>query len=268
MFRVNFSTAGRSGTLVPCVRDSGGSTVVVSAMAAACVSGGTVRTLDRVGALSGAASVLLVIIGSDVLGTAPGEQVAHPSGQQDLEHLRWLAATTSAQVGVSLELVGLALMIVFIGYVSARMGQAGWLSTVALAAGAIEVAVKFGSGAPMLAAYLLRDEISPQTARVLVDMNGVAFVLTWLPMGIFVASASAAGLVTGQLGRVLGWGGVVVGGASVIAAAAAGVHVLSAIFVPFVLCLLWVLMVSLRWGFARTRRTAARMSATGEPIPV
>jgi hypothetical protein len=54
----------------------------------------------------------------------------------------------------------------------------------------------------------------------------------------------------------------------VIAAAAAGVHVLSAIFVPFVLCLLWVLMVSLRWGFTRTRRTAAARSATGEPISV
>jgi hypothetical protein len=265
---VNLSTAGRSGTLVPCVRDSSASTVVVSAMAAASVDGVTVRTLDRVGALSGAASVLLVIIGNDVLGTAPGEQVAHPSGEQDLERLRWLAATSSAQVGVSLELVGLALMVIFIGYVSARVGPAGWLSTVALAAGTIEVAVKLGSGAPMLAAYLLREEITPQTARVLVDMNGVAFVLTWLPMGIFVASASAAGLITGLLGRILGWGGVVVGVASVIAAAAAGVHVLSAIFVPFVLCLLWVLMVSLRWGLTRTKRTAARASATGEPIPV
>jgi hypothetical protein len=212
--------------------------------------------------------VLLVIIGSDVLGTAPGEQAAHPSGQQDLEHFRWLAATTSAQVGISLELMGLGLMIVFIGYVSARVGQAGWLSTVALAAGAIEVAIKLGSGAPMLAAYLLREELTPQTARVLLDMNGAAFVLTWLPMGIFVASASAAGLVAGVLGRILGWGGVVVGVASVIAAAAAGVHVLSAIFVPFVLCLLWVLMVSLRWGVTGPERTTAARTATLEPISV
>jgi len=87
-------------------------------------------------------------------------------------------------------------------------------------------------------------------------------------MGIFVASASAAGLVTGLLGRVLGWGGVAVGSASVIAAAAAGVHVLSAIFVPFVLCLLWVLMVSLRWGFTRTRSAETTTSAAGAPIPV
>ena len=102
-------------------------------------------------------------------------------------------------------------MIVFISYLSTRVRDAGWLATAALAGGLIEVAIKLGSGAPMFAAYLLRDEISPETARVLIDMNGAAFVISWLPLGLFVACAAGAGMRVGVLGRVLGWGGVVVG---------------------------------------------------------
>jgi hypothetical protein len=99
----------------------------------------------------------------------------------------------------------------------------------------------------------MRDQISPQIARALLDMDTAAFVTTWLPFGIFVAFASAAGLQTGVLGRVLGWGGVVVGTVTVLVTAVTGVHVLSAIFVPFLLCLVWELLVSLRLGLARTR---------------
>ena len=211
---------------------------------------------DRLAAVCGAATIALLILGGDVLGTPPGPQVAHPTGQQDLDTLHWVADNSSAQVGVGLELLGFALMIVFISYLSTRVRDAGWLATAALAGGIIEVAIKLGSGAPILAAYLLRDEVSPATARVLIDMNGAAFVLSWLPMGVFVASAAGAGLAVGVLGRVLGWGGITAGVATVIVTAATGVHILSAVFVPFLLCLLWVLLVSLRLTFQRSTSTA------------
>jgi hypothetical protein len=223
------------------------------------------RALDRFGALTGAASVVAVLVGSDVLGTPPGDQQTHPSGQQDLDNVQWLASSGSAQVGVSMELLGFALLIIFIGYVATRLRPVGWLATAALAGGLVEVAIKLGSGAPMFAAYLLRDEITPATARLLVDMNSVAFVLSWLPMGIFVACAAGAGLLTHDLGRVLGWAGVIVGTASVIATAATGVHVLSAFFVPYVLSLLWILVVSSRWGLAGI--VHPRAVRPGEPVP-
>ena len=103
-------------------------------------------------------------------------------------------------MGITLELLGLALMLVFVGYICTRVRSGGWLATAALAGGVIEVAVKLASGAPMFVAYLLRDELSPQTARVLTDMNSAAFVITWLPMGIFVAGAAAAGMRSASLG--------------------------------------------------------------------
>ena len=224
------------------------------------------KLVDRFGALCGALSILLVIVGSDVLGTPPGVQVAHPSGQQDVDYLRWLAENPSAQLGVSVELLGFALLILFIGFVATRVRDAGWLASAALAGGVIEVAIKLGSAAPMFAAYLLRDEISPQTARVLVDMNGAAFVTTWLPMGIFVGCTAAAGMITNVLGKVLGWFGVVAGSAALLATVATGVHILSAFFVPYLLCLLWILMVSLRLGF--TRSAAGMAPAAAAPVPV
>lgn len=218
--------------------------------------GQIVKLSDRLAAVCGAATILLLIVGGDVLGTPPGEQATHPTGRQDLDNLHWVANNPSAQVGVGLELLGFALMIVFISYLSTRVRDAGWLATAALAGGIMEVAIKLGSGAPVFTAYLLRDEISPETARVLIDMNGAAFVLSWLPMGVFVACAAGAGLTVGLLGRVLGWGGVIVGVATVIVTAATGVHILSAIFVPFLLCALWVLLVSLRLAFQRSISTS------------
>jgi hypothetical protein len=205
------------------------------------------------GALSGAVGGLLVIVGDDVLSQPPGPQSSHPSGQQDIADMQWVAHHASAQVGVSLDLLGFALGIVFVAYLVTRLSAAGWLAVAALMGGVLEIALKLASAAPVLATYVLRDEISPQTARVLIDMNSAAFITTWIPLGIFVAFASAAGLVTGVLGRVLGWGGVVAGTVTVLVTAATGVHVLSAIFVPFVLCALWELLVSLRLGLARTR---------------
>jgi hypothetical protein len=42
----------------------------------------------------------------------------------------WLAASTSAGIGVSLELAGFSRMIVFIGYVSTRLPWVDWLPAV------------------------------------------------------------------------------------------------------------------------------------------
>lgn len=210
------------------------------------------KTMDRFGALSGAAFVLLVFVGG-AMDTAPGPQPDHPTGQQVLDNLHWLAGSTTAQVGGSLELLGFAAWVLFVGYLCSRVRAAGWLASAALASGATSVAIKVGSAAPLFTAYVLRDEITPETARVLNDLNGVAFMVDTMPAGLFVACAASAALTTHTLGRVLGWGGVVAGASAVIATAATGVHVESFVAVPFLLLFLWILLVSFRLGFRRTR---------------
>jgi hypothetical protein len=218
------------------------------------------RILDRCGALTGAVYVLLVMVGNMMSTDSPGPQAAHPTGQQDIASLRWLAGSTSGQVGVTLELLSFAALMLFVGYLCTRVRAAGWLATAALAGGVIAVAVKLASAAPMFAAYVLRDGISPEMARVLTDMNSAAFVVYWLPTGVFVACAAGAALAARTLGRTLSLGGVVVGTAAVIVTAVTGVHVLTANALPFLLCLLWILLVSLRLAVQRTSRVA-------EPAP-
>ncbi len=224
--------------------------------------------VDRCGALAGAAGFLLTTIGGDVLGTPPGSQVVHPSGQQSLDNLHWMADSTSAQVGMSLELLGFAFSIVFVAYLCHRVRGAGWLAVAALVGGIVWIAVKLASGAPMFAAYGLRDEISASTAQMLVDINGASFVISWIPKGIFVAFAAAAGMVSGTIGRVLGWGGVIAGVTTVGITAAAGADVLSANFLPFLLCVLWGLLVSLRLGLARTAPDLAEDTPDWTPAGV
>lgn len=226
------------------------------------------KVVDRVGALSGAASIVLGIIGSDVLGTPPGAQDGHASGQQDLANLHWVAGHPAAQVGVSLVMLALCLSMVFVAYLSTWVRAAGWLAAAALAAGGIEIAVKLASASPMLAAYLLRDDLSPQTAQVLADINSTAFLVTWLPAGVFVACASGAALRTKTLGRILGWGGIIAGGSCTLTTVVTGVHVLSAVFIPWMLCMLWTLLVSLRLGFTRGGQVTTRSTPVEGVVPV
>jgi hypothetical protein len=221
------------------------------------------KTNDRFGALTGAAYVLLVGVGS-TMATGPGPQPDHPTGQQDLDNLHWLAGSTTAQAGISLELLGFAAWVLFVGYLCTRVRAAGWLAGAALASGAMSVAVKVGSAAPVFTAYVLRDEITPETARVLTDLNGAAFMVDMMPAGLFMACAASAALNTHTLGRVLGWGGVIAGVVAVIATAATGVHVENFVAVPFLLCMLWILLVSFRLGFQRTRSADAEADRSVE----
>ncbi len=227
------------------------------------------RILDRCGALTGAAYVVLVTVGNTMsTDVGPGPHPDHPAGQQDIDYLHRLAGSTFGQVGVTFELLSFAALMLFVGYLCTRVRAGGWLATAALAGGVVSIAVKLGSAAPMFAAYVLRDEISPETARVLSNMNGAAFVVDWLPTGLFVACAAGAALATHTLGRILGWGGVVAGTGAVIVTAVTGVHVLDANALPFLVCLLWILVASVRLGVQRTSRAAPEPTPDAVPLAV
>src|SRR5689334_6428904 len=120
------------------------------------------RILDRCGALTGAAYIVLIMVGNAMsTDAAPAQHTDRSAGQQNIDYLHWMAGSTSAQVGLTFELLGFAAWVLFVGYLCTRVRAGGWLATAALAGGVISIAVKLGSAAPMFAAYALRDEISP-----------------------------------------------------------------------------------------------------------
>lgn len=138
------------------------------------------RIWPRLGAISGLLYVALLFGGSSI-----------PVGE-DFE-------------GVA-ELAGLLLFIPFLGYLFSVLrraeGEGGWLSATAFGAGLLALTIKLGSAAPSYAARGL-EEGPLHTA--LHTMNGVAFVLTMLPLGVLVAAVAILALKTRVLPIWLGW---------------------------------------------------------------
>lgn len=222
------------------------------------------NAMDRVGAISGAIYFVLANVAM-VVGRDPGLPDV-PTGQESLDSMGRMAANPAAHAAVSMELLAFVAWMVFVGYVCWRVRAAGWLAAVALVGGVVEIAMKVGSSAPMFAGYVLRDEISPEQARILAQMSLVDFMVGLLPAGLFVLCAAIAALNTRELGRVLAWSGIVIGAGNIVVAVVTGVNIEQSGFAPsFLLVLVWELVISLRWGFARNH---PRVRAAVKPDPV
>lgn len=228
----------------------------------------TVTAMDRVGAFSGVAYFAFANIGM-VIGSDP-ELPDQPTGQESLDGLNRLAANPLAQAAISLEFVALLAWMVFIGYVAWRVRAAGWLTAVVLVAGITQIAVKVGSLAPLMTAYVLRDQVSPEHALVIAHTSLAAFMIMVLPAGLFVLAAAIAALRTRELGRILAWAGIVIGVAAIIMATVTGLNIGRAGFSPaYLLVGFWELAISLAWGFARSRpKVPAAVTVKDQVTPV
>jgi len=222
--------------------------------------------VDRAGALSGAAYVVLIIVGNQI--TSGSQTDPHPSGRQDLADFS-RTPTVAENIGFAMEVLGFLTFMFFIGWLVTslrrRGGPAEWLAGVVGIAGATNLIVKLASVMPMMAGEMNHDKISPTTARVLADMNGAAFVVSFLPFGVFLLSAGLAILASGWMGRVAGWSAVVIGTAGVALPLASRLDPVNTNPVPFMLGLLWVLVVGIRLGWRGPR--AVRESLEPTPVP-
>jgi hypothetical protein len=225
----------------------------------------TVPLADRIGAACGAAYVLLVLVGNQMASGSSTDP--HPSGARDLADFA-ATPTVSQTVGFTLELLGLLAFVPFLAWLvhalRQRGGPAPWLAGAAGGFGLLVLAVKVSSAMPIMAGELDHAELSPQLARVLSDMNGAAFVITFLPYGMFLATTGAAFLLTGFLGRVAGWSGVVIGALVVLATLVAQGDPVDTNVMPFLAGLLWLLVIGVRLAVAgpRVRDTAT----TEQPV--
>ncbi len=111
------------------------------------------------GPVSGAVSVIAVMVGNGLALAGQAGATAGPGLVADLRHESFVNS-----FGVTLEMVGWAALMCFIGYLFATLRRAeppdGWWSPVALAAGVLLVALKLGSVAPLMAAWSRRDDLT------------------------------------------------------------------------------------------------------------
>lgn len=169
--------------------------------------------ISRFAALSGAVAWLLVVVLNDAANAGSPSYDAAPAA--------W-GAYLSAHNGPAdqallyVELLGLSLAMVFVALLCALLRRAeadrGFLSPMAFLAGGVAVAIKIGSGAPLFAALYLSDKgLSDDTMRALVNMNGAAFALGFVPNGIMMLALGGGILSYRHMPAWLGWFGIVAG---------------------------------------------------------
>lgn len=218
------------------------------------------KALDRVGAFSGAAWVLLANISSALVGEGTGG--GGPPGQRILDEAQRIAENPWTRPAYALVIIANMALMMFIGYLCWRVRDGGWLAITAIVGGATAIVAILTSMALVITISTLRNEISPELALALQDLDGAGHLVQSLPLGVFVLFASVAALVTRAFNRVLGWAGVVVGATSIIVFAAGGLPATDEFFAwPFLLVLLWVTVVSLWLGLSRTKKTAPSPAA-------
>lgn len=219
------------------------------------------RAMDRVGAFSGLAYVVLANLVGALVGEASSS--AGSPGQRILDEQQRYAENPWMDVAFAVIVLAQLALIVFVGYLCSRVREAGWFATTALIGGATVLIANFCSVAIVVAIFVLRDVISPELALALQDVDGAGHLVQLLPFGVFVLFASAAALTTRTLGRVLSWCGIAVGATSIIGLAATGLPANDDFFLwPFLLVLVWIAAASLRLGLARNRTATPATGAT------
>jgi hypothetical protein len=104
--------------------------------------------------------------------------------------------------------------------------------------------VKVASIGPGMSARLRADELSPELARTLEDIGDAAWVISGYMLGIFLAAAALATLVTRLVPRWLASVGVVVGVLTIAAGTAGILDPAGYVPIPYLLGLVWILAVS------------------------
>ncbi len=167
----------------------------------------------RVLALTGALWMVLIVVGNDVLGdsgSAPG--VDDPPSAFAEYYANEI--DTVAWVSVAIDIAGFGFGLVFVGFIASRLREAGSFGSIAGVAGAVALAIKLGSAAPQLTAMYRADEgLDPEIVKTLIDLNGFAFLITFLPLGIFAIATSLGALSAGIAPKWTCWLGVVSGSA-------------------------------------------------------
>jgi hypothetical protein len=220
---------------------------------------------DRFAAATGAIYVALIMVGSG-LATGNGDP---QDGPTILAHLR-AGRTPVETIGVTMEILGFGLFLVFLGYLYRVLrraeGAEGWGAAVALGAGLVTTAVKLAAATAMLASEAHPDQLTPDLARVLNDIGGGGFVISGYLYGIFVLAAAGSSFVSRALPRWLAISGLVTGVLTVAAGVAGILDPIGYVPVPFLVCLAWVLVTSIVLASRRREPVGTAVDGTATAV--
>jgi hypothetical protein len=157
---------------------------------------------------------------------------------------------TVAYVGIGLELLGFAATFVLLGWLVAYLFRSAPVAAAVVGiAGAAMLGVKLGSAAPIMAAVSLADDLDATTARLLLDLGDHAFVVNGFLTGI-AFTAAGAGLLRTSVPRWVAWWPLVAGSLAVLTAAIGIMRPDAYVPIPFLLVLLWMIVVGIRSALA------------------
>jgi Domain of unknown function (DUF4386) len=165
------------------------------------------RPIPLPAALSGLVAVVLLFVGQAIGGNSPDLTASRG------DIAAWLAkqhASASDYAGGTIEILGILTMIVFAATLWTVLrggdGEDGVAAATAFGAGLASATLKLASVPAVFAAVWRHDQgVGPQLATALVDMNNVAFVLTWALDALMLAAAATVIVRRRVLPRWLGW---------------------------------------------------------------
>lgn len=152
---------------------------------------------------------------------------------------------TIAYVGLTLELLGFAALVVLFAWLVAYLFERAPVAAVATGiAGSAMLAVKVGSAGPMMVVYSIPEKLDAATAEVLISLNDQSFVVSGFLMSVAFLAAGVGLLATG-FPRWLSWWATVAGGLGVVAGIIGIARPGNYVPIPFLLLLLWMITVAI-----------------------
>ena len=168
----------------------------------------TARRLNRIGAASGIANVVLTFVGFGLIVGAVGATDLASTREEIARHFAD-PAPTLLWVGGFLEWIGILLFVPFTATLVAafqRHDVADWLASTLFGAGILFVATGILSLSAGATAYLQAGgALEPGVAVALAHVRSFAFTLGWGIAALFLGAVAALVLTRGVLPRWLGW---------------------------------------------------------------
>jgi hypothetical protein len=201
----------------------------------------------QIGATGGIVFVALQLVGQALIQVGGSEPPFDaPAGE---------IATFFMNRDLSLSMIGGYLsvlsVIAFFGFIGAlwealshHEGEPSWLSLVAFACGVTGIATMLGGGGWELALLRIDEGMEHQVVRLLFDQGNFAFANLWVSLAGMLLATAVVAIRDGALPRWLGWFGLVLAMAFLLARAvwftASGIK-----FMPYVLFWFWLIATSI-----------------------